>query len=151
MERSSIKGSFRWLFVPLAAFLGLLASVVLAGPLNMLIHYVLWTNGHVMPGKMFLLYVLPYEGVLAASLFIQFGTYAAPSHKKLTALCLLICGGIMAWQSIGEFYSPQFSPYGPVRVWWPIIGTYLGGICTYAWICLVCWAKLGSTSAARPA
>jgi hypothetical protein len=134
MEKSSIKDILRWLLVPLAAFIGFLASIVLAGPLNMLIHYLLWSNSQVMPGKMFLLYALPYDGALAASLFIQFGAYAAPNHKKLASLCLLILGGIFAWLFVGEFYSPQFSHSGPIRVWWPIIGTYLGGLGTFAWI-----------------
>jgi hypothetical protein len=117
----------------------------------MLIHSLLWNNGHAMLGKMFLLYALPYDGALAASLFIQFGTYAAPSHKNLVALCLLIFGGIIAWLCVGEFYSPQFSHSGPVRVWWPIVGTYLGGICTYAMIFLTSMTKPGSTIAPRPA
>jgi hypothetical protein len=137
MERSSIKHTMRWLLVPLAALVGFLSSIVLASPLNMLIHSILWTNGHAMPGKSFLLYAMPYDGALAASLFIQFGTYAAPSHKKLTALCLLVCGGFLAWYSVGEFYSPQtLIHHGPIRVWWPIIGTYVGGLLTLAWIWL---------------
>jgi hypothetical protein len=137
MERPAVKYILRWLFVPLAALLGFLASIVLAGPLNMLIHYILWASGHAMPGRMFLLYALPYDGALAASLFIQFGTYAAPSHKNFAALCLLIFGGIIAWQFVGTVYSPGFSPRGPIRVWWPIVGTYIGGIFTCVWVCVV--------------
>jgi len=90
-----------------------------------------------MPGKDFLLYAMPYDGALAASLFIQFGTYAAPSHKRWAALCLLVIGGIVAWRLVGVTYAPDFSPNGPVRVWWPIIGTYTGGIITFVWLCIV--------------
>ncbi len=141
MELSKAICVWRWLVVPLASLVGFFAAIVLAEPLNWLIHYFLWTYVHPIPGKMFLMYVCPYDGALAASLLIQFGTYAAPSHKKLTAFCLLICGGIMAWQMVGEFYSPDALVehgvrHGPVRVWWPIVGTYLGGILTFAWISL---------------
>jgi hypothetical protein len=140
MEQSSIT-QLRWLFVPFAAALGFLASIVLAGPLNMLIHYVLWSNGYAMPGKMFLMYALPYDGALAASLVIQFGTYAAPKRKKLAALCLFIGGCVLAWSLVGEFYSPEALitngvRHGPVRVWWPLIGTVMGGLLTLGWIWL---------------
>lgn len=137
MKLSLFMSMMRWLLVLLAALLGFLASIVLAIPLNMLIHSILWANGHAMPGKDFLLYALPYDGALAASLFIQFGTYAAPSHKQLTALCLLIFGGIIAWPFVGEFYSPEHMiHHGPIRVWWPVMGTYFGGVFTFAWIWL---------------
>jgi hypothetical protein len=125
----------RWTLVLPAALLGFGASIVLAVPMEMLIHNILWTIGQAMPGKMFLQYVLPYEGALAASLFIQFGVYAAPSRKQIVSLFLLVLGGIMAWQFVGEFYSPMHGVHNAAtRVWWPIIGTYLGGIVTCAWI-----------------
>jgi hypothetical protein len=128
------------MFVPLAALLGFFTAFVLVFPLNWSIHYLLWNFWHPMPGKMFLMYALPYDAAMAASLVIQFGTYAAPRHKRVVAFCLLICGALVAWSMVGDFYSPEaFIPPGlhhsaPIRVWWPLIGTYLGGIVTFTWL-----------------
>jgi hypothetical protein len=137
----------RWLFVLPAALLGFCASVVLSFPLSMLIPYVL-------PGVAQHPYDLTLDGALAASLTIQFGAYAAPRHKGLVALFLLALGGIIAWQLVGEFYWPMHGFHNETtRTWWPITGTYLGGVVTCAWIWLGSRPKrnVGSTSAAQPA
>jgi RsiW-degrading membrane proteinase PrsW (M82 family) len=129
---------FRWLCVLPAAILGFVLSFLVAIPLNRLIHDLLWTNGHMMPGKDFILYVLPYDGAVAASLFIIAGVLVAPERKGLTALILLLLGGIVAWLQVGEFYAPDANPHGPIRVWWPIVGTYLGGLVAYASVIVTC-------------
>jgi hypothetical protein len=148
-----MKNILRWIMVLPAAHVGFLAAMGAAIPLNWMIHSILWSGGHTMPGKMFLLYTMPYDGALAAVFFILFGSYVAPNHRNLVALLLLIWGGILGWLLVGEFYSPQFSPNGPIRVWWPIIGTYLGGLATFGWICLTSHLHVppGSTSSPRPA
>jgi hypothetical protein len=135
MATSPVKIIFRWVGVLPAALLGFLVSIILSEPLNMLIHHILWSNGHVMPGKTFLMRVLPYDGALAAFLFIQFGTCVAPKHKAIVSFCLLILGGVLAWDFVGAFYSPEkLIDQPPVRIWWPIIGTYLGGISACIWV-----------------
>jgi len=131
----------RWALMPFAALCGCATSFLVAVPISNLIHSILWSRGHYVPGKMFLLYVLPFDGAVAASLFILFGTWAAPSHKKAVAAILFLIGAVIAWSFLGETYSPQhiFSHgaiHGPIRIWWPIIGTYTGGICTLILICL---------------
>jgi len=135
MKRTVISDGFRWALVPFAALLGFVVSVVLSQPLNMIIHQIFWSSGNAMPGKMFILYSWAFDGALAASLVIQFGCYAAPNHKRIAALFLLVLGGIIAWQLVGEFYLPLHSFHNAAtRTWWPITGTYLGGTVTCAWI-----------------
>jgi hypothetical protein len=138
MEDFHVKHTLRWLFVPLATLGGFFASIILVGVVNLTIHYVLFVTGHVMARKVFLMEILPYDGAIAASFFIYSGAYAAPSHKNIVAFCLLIFGGIIAWQLIGVYHSPvlNFSAHELNRDWWPITGTYIGGICTYVRILL---------------
>lgn len=81
-----------------------------------------------MPGKLFLMYVLPFDGALAAFLFVLLGSWVAPQRRSIVALALFVVGCCIAWLLVGEFYSPQFSPDGPIRVWWPLIGTCSGGL-----------------------
>ena len=131
----------RWALVPFAALCGCATSFLIAIPVSNLIHFVLWSCGHYMPGKMFLIYVLPFDGAVAASLFILFGTWTAPSHKKAVTAILFVIGAVIAWFFVGETHSPQhiFSHRpvrSPIRIWWPIIGTYTGGICTLILVCL---------------
>ena len=127
--RTTASSALRWALVPVAAVVGFLASFILAVPLNRFIHWLVWSAGHPMPGKLFLLYVLPYDGALAASLFILLGAWAAPRHRFMIALLLFFIGGRVAWSWVGEFYSPLRPPNGEIiRVWWPIIGTCTGGL-----------------------
>jgi len=116
------------MMVPLAALAGLIASFVVIRPLNSAIHYVLWETGRQMPGKMFLLYVLPYDGAVAAVLFVLFGTWAAPTNRQMASIWIFMIGLIIAWYCVGEFYSPEGTPNDPIRVWSPFVGTCLGGI-----------------------
>ncbi len=138
MEQSFKSDGVRWALVPFAAFFGFFISLVLALPVNWMIHQIMWSLGNAMPGKMYLLYSWGFDGALAASLVIQFGTYTAPTHKRVTSLCLLVVGALIAWMLVGDFYLPMHSFHNETtRTWWPIIGTYLGGAITCAWVWFV--------------
>jgi hypothetical protein len=120
--------ALRWLFVPIAAILGFCAAVMLSWPMDWVIDPYLVSSGRVTPMAhgAILFATLPYNGALAATLFLQLGTYAAPSHKRQTAVALLIVGSLAAWMLVG-FLSPP----------WPIIGTYVSGAVTLAWLWFV--------------
>ncbi len=129
--------ALRWMLVPLAAILGFCASVVLSEPLTLWIHHLLWSNGRPMAGKDFLLYTLPWDGALAATLVIQFGTWTAPSHRRWVALVLLIVGGIVAWLLVGgDFELPEKSMH-PIHTSMPIVGTYTAGVLNLALLWLI--------------
>ncbi len=115
----------RWLMVPLAAFVSLIVSVIVTWPLNLLIQHVLSETGRANGGKMFILLVLPYDGAVAAILFVLLGTWAAPANRRMVSILVYIIGVVLAWYCVGEFYSPERTP---VRVWSPFVGTCLGGL-----------------------
>ena len=123
--------------VPVSALLGFVVAFALALLLNEAIHRYLWSTGHVMPGKEFLAFVLPFDGALAAALVVLAGAFAAPAHRIRVALILFLVGGLLAWSLVGEFYSPERHREGPVRLWWPIVGTYLGGLSAVFLVSLV--------------
>lgn len=120
----------RWLFVPFAATLGIVAATLPSAIVNHIIHDFLWSRGQQMPGKVFLSYYsIPVCGAFAALFFIVFGTWAAPKHHFRVALILLGIGGVLAWLSVGHCYSPVVEKgRGALRIWEPIIGTYSGGL-----------------------
>ncbi|MDB6006625.1 MAG: hypothetical protein JWR15_3612 [Prosthecobacter sp.] len=116
----------RWLFVPVAATLGIITALVPSFIVNRVIHDILWSTGHHMPGKVFLgHYSIPVYGAFAAFLFVVFGTWAAPKHRSTVALILLAIGGVLAWICVGDFRSPIIQNG---RIWEPIIGTCSGGV-----------------------
>jgi cbb3-type cytochrome oxidase subunit 1 len=120
--------ALRWMLVPVAAALGFCIAVVLSWPMDQVIQPYLSSSGRVTPmahgALMFA--TLPYDGALAATLFLQLGTYAAPSHKRQAAVGLLIVGAVVAWCLVGPFSPP-----------WPIIGTYVSGLVTLAFLWVV--------------
>ena len=120
----------RWLFVPVAATLGIITAILPSTLVNRIIHDYLWSRGHHMPGKVFLSYYsIPVCGAFAAFFFIVFGTWTAPKHHFRIALILLLIGGVLAWLSVGESYSPVVEKSrDPLRIWEPIIATYSGGL-----------------------
>jgi hypothetical protein len=125
MERSVLTGGLRWAFVPIAALLGFLASVFLAESIDLLVFHLL-SPGGAMPSRLFEVCSWTFDGAVAASLVIQFGTYTAPHHKAIVAICLLVLGGIVAWRLVGEFYLPLHGPWNDAtRTWWPLAGTYI--------------------------
>lgn len=82
-----------------------------------------------MPGKVFLVFVLPYDGAVAAAFFITFGWLAAPSHRFRTAIALFSMGAILAWFLVGDIQSPIRSAVHQ-RLWAPFLGTLIGGAVT---------------------
>jgi len=120
----------RWLFVPVAAALGIIAALLPSAVVNRIVHDILWSTGHHMHGKVFMgYYSIPVYGAFAAFLFVVLGTWAAPKHRSTVAVILLALGGVMAWHSVGHFYSPLIQIGQPsLRIWEPIIATYLGGL-----------------------
>jgi hypothetical protein len=123
--------TLRWILVPFVSAFGLVVSVALAISLNRLIHALLWSRGRAMPGKGFLLYVLRFDGAVAAALFVLLGYIAAPTHRLRVAASLLAVGCFLAWLTVGETYSSIRSAE-PQRLWWPLVGTLLGGGVTLA-------------------
>jgi hypothetical protein len=124
MERSVLTGGLRWAFVPIAALLGFLASVFLAESIDLLVFHLL-SPGGAMPSRLFEVCSWTFDGAVAASLVIQFGTYTAPHHKAIVAICLLVLG-------------PLHGPWNDAtRTWWPLAGTYISGAITCAWIWFV--------------
>ena len=121
----------RWALVPIAILVGIGVAILISLPMNALIHWLLWSAGHPMPGKLFISYVLPFDGAVAGSLFLLLGSFMAPSHRQHVATILLICGGLLAWLTVGHFYSPIHHSTGPERVWGPLIGTSIGALITY--------------------
>lgn len=128
----------RWALVPVAAMLGFIVAVIISWLLNGLIHSILWSSGHHMPGKLFIALVLPYDGAIAASLVLLFGSLMAPTHRLGVAAILLLIGGFIAWELVGDYHSPT---YGGDRIIWPLIGTYMGGLTTFA----ILYVRLRST------
>jgi len=135
----------RWFLVPLCAVAGYIEAFFVAIPVNQAIHSYLWSHGHAMPGKEFLTFVEPYDGAIAAFLVVVCGTFFAPARRVYTALALLVLGGIVAWQMVGESYSSVKSAAefheAPIRLWWPIIGTCLGGFTGFLAIYLTTRAR----------
>ena len=117
----------RWALVPLAAIFGIAAAPFFAWPVNRLIHWILWSTGQHMPGKDFIAYCLPYDGAIAASLFLLFGCLMAPAHRRKVAVVLLLLGGLLAWAVMPPPYRSIYFTSGQR----PIIGTYLGGLATF--------------------
>jgi hypothetical protein len=130
MTRPQFTIIMRWLFVPIAATLGIIAALLPSAVLIRIVHDILWRTGHHMPGKVFLSYYsIPVCGAFAAFLFVVFGTWAAPKHRSTVAVILLAIGGVLAWHSVGHSYSPLIHKGQPsLRIWEPIIATYLGGL-----------------------
>ena len=120
----------RWLLVPFAATLGIIAAFLPAAVVNRTLHAILWSTGYQMPEKVFMSYYsIPVCGAFAAFLFVVFGTWAAPKHRSTVAVLLLAIGGVLAWRSVGHSYSPLIQIGQPsLRIWEPLIATYLGGL-----------------------
>ena len=129
--------ALRWALVPFAALVGILASLLVAIPLNSFIRFLLWRAGHPMPGKHILLFVLPFDGAIAAALFILLGTWAAPRRRCVVALALFLLGSGVAWLLVGQIKYPDFAPGGPLRVLSPIVGTCSGGFLAYVIACFL--------------
>jgi len=115
--------ALRWLFVPVSAVLGFCLAVVLSLPMDRMIQPYLASSGRVAPTAhgALLFATLPYDGALAAMLFLLLGTYAAPSHKRATAVVLFIVGAVVASMLVGD--DP-----------WSIAGTCFSGVVTLAWL-----------------
>jgi hypothetical protein len=119
-----MKPVIRWLLVPAASIGGFVTALALAFPVYYLLHALILGTGHHLPGKLFFLLQLPFDGAIAAFLAVTLGAWMAPHHRLNTSLVIFFCGAILAWLLVGDFGHP----YRPVRVWSPIIGTYLGGL-----------------------
>jgi hypothetical protein len=117
--------------VPVASVLGIITGIIVSWPTNQLIRAILFSNGKHMPGKELLNYTLPFDGAITASLFLLCGSCMAPSKRRLTVTILLLLGAILSWTLVGNFYSSLVYPDGPKRIWWPVIGTYSGGLITF--------------------
>lgn len=124
----------RWLLVPVAALSGIVAALLPSLVVNSRIHKILWSSGRHMPGKEFMsFYSIPICGAFAACFFVLLGTRAAPTHRFIVSIILLIIGGILAWHCVGNMHAPNSFAHRPegqpqVRVWQPIIATYSGGV-----------------------
>ena len=124
--------AWRWVFVPPSTLLDFIVAFALTFPLNRAIHHYLWGMGRAVPGKDFLMLVLPFDGALAAFLVVVCGAFAAPTHRVRVALVVLFSGSIIAWILVGQPYSPQWNHHGTIQLWWPICGTYLGGLLAFS-------------------
>ena len=137
----------RWLLVPITAALGIIVAIVPSFVVNRVIHAILWSSGHHMPGKVFMShYSIPVCGAFAAFLFVIFGTWTAPKHHSVIALILLVIGGALAWYSVGDFHSPYIikgQPY--IRVWQPIVAAWSGGVIAF----IVIYGRAGLRRAFR--
>lgn len=120
----------RWLLVPIAAVLGIIVAIVPSFAVNRIVHAILWSTGNHMPGNVFMSYYsIPVFGAFAAFLFVVLGTWAAPKHRVMVALILLIVGGVLAWICVGDFSSPLIQKgSSSQRMWQPFIGTCSGGV-----------------------
>lgn len=154
MNRQQTITALRWLLVPIAATLGIILAVFPSLWIKDIIHDYLWSRGQHMPGKVFLgYYTLPVAGAFAAFFFVILGAWAAPKRRSTTAFVLLLIGGVLAWQCVGNWHSPLVQKGQlPLRIWEPIIGTYLGGVFGYLIVscrsalrrafCIICsWFK----------
>ena len=123
----------RWLFVPVAAALGIITALLPSIVVIRIINSIFWSRGHHMPGTVFVSYYsIPVCGAFAAFLFIVFGAWTAPKHRTAVALILLVIGGVLAWHRVGHSYSPLIQRGQPsLRIWEPIIATYLGGLIAF--------------------
>ncbi|MFZ2278536.1 MAG: hypothetical protein WAW39_12085 [Prosthecobacter sp.] len=123
----------RWLLVPITAALGIIVALVPSFVVNRIVHAILWSTGHHMPGKVFMSYYsIPVCGAFAAFLFVVFGTWAAPKHRSKVAFLLLVIGGALTWESAGDFHAPYIikgQPY--IQVWQPIVATWSGGLLAF--------------------
>ena len=137
MTKKQMFAAMRWALVPFAAVFGYIAALVLALPLNRLIYLILTSNGEQMGNKPFIEYVIRYDGALTASLVLVCGSFMAPAYRRQVAALLLLIGGLFAWNAVGHSYSFMDNKEGPIREWSPIVGTYLGGLATFAILCIV--------------
>ena len=122
----------RWALVPLAAIFGMLAEIFVARPVHHLIHWIQWSsvhhlNPHMNPKDFITYYCFPYDGAIAASLFLLFGCLMAPAHRRKVAVVLLLLGSLLAWAVMPPPYRSIYFTSGQR----PIIGTYLGGLATF--------------------
>ena len=115
----------RWVLVPLAALAGFLLAIPLSVPMNRFLRAMLppmpspiWVND----------VAIGYDGALAGFLVVACATYAAPAAPVLVALTTFAVGAVVAWSIVGHWESAAHHVGGPVRIWWPIVGTYAGGL-----------------------
>ena len=141
MSKAQKQAAVRWALVPLASAIGFGAAFLISIFLNRLIRDYLWSSGHPLPGKVFLEVVLPYDGAIAAALVIIPSALVAPAHRVLIAFILLLVGAFLAWGCMGHFYSSIHYLNAPHRVCGPVIGTCVGGIIAFTFICLKCKPK----------
>lgn len=143
MTTQQLRSSARWALVPFAASFGFIIAMPAAWLLNRLVFDILLNSGHETGGKLLFLYVLPYDGAVAASLFIWCGSLMAPSHHRRVGPVLLVVGALLAWGFVGVIFSPFYAAKGPARDWWPIAGTYMGGLIAFAALCIKYRASVG--------
>lgn len=123
----------RWLLVPVAAAMGVIGAILPSFVVNGIVELLL-SRDHYVPGAALVTYyTLPICGAFAACFFVLFGTRAAPTHRFIVSIILLIIGGSLAWYCVGTMYEPASFAHRPegqpqVRVWQPIIATYSGGV-----------------------
>lgn|GEM_PF-2811083 len=89
-----------------------------------------------MPGPVFVSYYsIPVCGTFAALLFVLFGTWTAPKHRSMTAIILLIIGGILAWCTVGVNLGTLSLSDIQRANWTPILATYWGGLLACNIVC----------------
>jgi hypothetical protein len=128
LTRKDVLTGVRWVLVPFAAAFGFVLAMALSIPLDNRIAAWLWSPGFNRGSReTFLVYTLGYNGALAACLVLLCGTLMAPANRRRVAEILLVVGAVVALVIGG----PQ-NFHVPFLRWWPIVGTYLGGLGTYA-------------------
>jgi hypothetical protein len=93
-----------------------------------IIREILGDNGHHVSKEIFIPCVVAVCGAFAAFLVVVFGSRAAPRHRFITALFLLIAGGMIAWNYLEPWTRHYHLGYSKLWNWIPVIGTYSGGL-----------------------
>ena len=138
----------RWVCVLPAVALSFIASIFLSLPIDAFLRSVFLRCGLISPSAGYFQFDLPWEGALAAILFVLSGAAVAPAHRRVVALMLFGLGAFLTPGFIELWNLPSYHLYpdtGRLYIGWPIAGTYMGGALAVACVYLVT-----SRSAARP-
>jgi len=116
----------RWFCVLPAVGLSFVASLFLSIPMDRCLYDLFLHCGLIPPGETYLQFDLPWDGALAALLFVISGAAVAPGHRRIVALALFVLGALIAIPFIGSFSGPLHGN-GPIFFGRTVAGTLAGG------------------------
>jgi hypothetical protein len=126
----------RWLCVLPAVGLSFVASLFLSFPMELCVYGLFSRCGLVSPGETYLQFDFPWDGALAALLFVISGAAVAPGYHRVVALVLFVLGALISIPFIEQFRGPLHGA-GPIFFGRTVAGTFAGGALAVACVFFV--------------